>query len=245
MAGVLEARVVLVTGASSGIGAAIARSAARAGATVIAAARRVDRLARLAAEHTAVTPLALDVADPAAPARAADAIAARHGRLDALINAAGIMRAGFVGVDDPADWVPAFETNFVGLVLLTRACLPLLSASGRGHVVNVSSTASRRPNPGSGAYAGSKAAVNAFSNALRRELAPVGIRVTVALPGLVESELFTHFRDEGTRERYRKRFGAMTPLQPDDVASAIVHALALPANVSLSELVIEPAKHPQ
>ena len=81
--------------------------------------------------------------------------------------------------------------------------------------------------------------------ALRRELVPARIRVTLVLPGLVRTELFTHFADEATRERYRKRFGGMTALEPGDVADVIVHALALPTNVSLSELVIEPAEHPQ
>lgn len=241
----LLGRIVLVTGASSGIGESVAVTAGSEGAVVIAAARRLQRLERvverIVGDGGRALALELDVADDESIARAMELVRTAHGRLDALVNCAGVISAGRLGEGDWQHWQTSIDTTFVGLVLVTQAALPLLIPSTCGHIVNISSTAARRPNAGSSAYAAAKAGVNVFTEQLRRELGPSGIRVTLVAPGLVGTELFEHLPDEATKERFRQRFRTLTPLQPSDIAAAIVDALAQPALVSISELVIEPA----
>lgn len=240
--GRLADRVVLVTGASSGIGEGAALALAAEGATVVAAARRVDRLQALVerlrvagGDGMAVT---LDVLDDASIAHAMESIAAAYGRLHGLVNSAGVLGRG--GALDPvaSGWRSSIATNLLGPMLVTHAALPLLKASDCADVVNVSSTVTRGlgPNAGSAPYGAAKAGINAFSESLRKELAPLGIRITVVMPGLVESEFFTHAAGD-VRRGWMKE---IVPLQPADVAGAIVFALTQPPHVSINELVIRP-----
>lgn len=241
----LAGRVVLVTGASSGIGEAVALAFAAEGATVVAAARRADRLtglaARIADAGGNAFPLALDVTDETQIREGIESIRRRYGRLDVLVNNAGTMLSARVADADPADWRVMVDANLIGLMVVTHAAFPLIrAAAGSGHIFNVSSVSARLANPGSPGYAASKAAVGAFTESVRKELAPQGVRVTLIMPGIVETELFTHLKDAATRERFGNMIKAMTPLQPVDIANAIVFAYLQPPHVSISEMIIRP-----
>jgi NADP-dependent 3-hydroxy acid dehydrogenase YdfG len=240
----LHGRAVLVTGASSGIGEGTALALAAAGATVVAAARRTDRLAdlvrRIEAAGGSAWPLALDVTDDAQIAAAVEAIRARHARLHGLVNSAGIMLSARVADAEADEWRQMVELNLLGLMLVTHAMLPLIPPDDGGHIFNVSSVSARLMNAGSPCYAATKAAVGAFTESLRKEVAPKGIRVTLVMPGIVATELFTHLRDPATRERFGSMVAAMDPLQPADIGAAIAYAMTQPQHVSINELVIRP-----
>jgi len=241
----LAGRVVLVTGASSGIGEGVALAFGAEGATVVTAARRADRLAglaeRIGAAGGIAFPLAVDVTDEAQIREGIESIRKRYGRLDVLVNNAGTMLSARVADADPADWRAMIDANLIGLMVVTHAAFPLIRAAGAsGHIFNVSSISARLANAGSPGYAASKAGVGAFTESLRKELAPQGVRVTLVMPGIVETELFTHLKDPGTRERFGNMIKAMTPLQPADVANAIVFAYLQPPHVSINELIIRP-----
>jgi NADP-dependent 3-hydroxy acid dehydrogenase YdfG len=241
----LSGRVVLVTGASSGIGEGVALAFAAEGATVVAAGRRADRVTALAQRIVTgggtAMPLELDVTDETKTRSGIEQIRERYGRLDVLVNNAGIMLSARVGDADPADWRTMIDANLFGLMLVTHAALPLLKANG-GHIFNVSSISARLANAGSPGYAASKAAVGAFTESLRKELSSQGVRVSLVMPGIVETELFTHLKDEATKERFGNMIRAMTPLQPADIANAIVFANLQPAHVSINELIIRPTQ---
>jgi clavulanate-9-aldehyde reductase len=242
----LAGHVSLVTGASSGIGEGVARALGAAGATVVVAARRFDRLTQLAAGITSAggTALAhqLDIADVTQAGGAVRTITERFGRLDSIVNAAGIMLSARTADASLADWQRMFETNVIGLMALTHAAFAVMRAQGSGHVVNISSVSARLANAGSPAYAATKSAVNTFSESLRKEGASAGVRVTVVSPGIVETELFEHPADAATRARFRKMLDSMTPLTPADVAASVVFALAQPPHVSISEIVLRPTE---
>jgi NADP-dependent 3-hydroxy acid dehydrogenase YdfG len=241
----LAGRVVLVTGASSGIGEGVALAFGAQGATVVTAARRADRLTglaeRIGAAGGTAFPLAVDVTDEGQIREGIESIRKRYGRLDVLVNNAGTMLSARVADAEPADWRAMIEANLLGLMVVTHAAFPLIRAAGNtGHIFNVSSVSARLANAGSPGYAASKAGVGAFTESLRKELAPQGVRVTLVMPGIVETELFTHLKDAATRERFGNMIKAMTPLQPADIANAIVFAYLQPPHVSISELIIRP-----
>jgi NADP-dependent 3-hydroxy acid dehydrogenase YdfG len=227
--GSLEGRRVLVTGASSGIGAAVARAAADAGARVALLARRQDVLEELAAELDGVAVVA-DVTDLAAVTEAADRAAAELGGLDAVVTAAGLVRPGGIRDADPEDWRTMLEVNVLGTLHTVRAALPHLEASEHAHVVTLSSMTGRRLATAElGVYAASKAGVHALSEGLRQELSGDGIRVTVVAPGLVDTPIF-----EGQDHPVAERLGEAAPakgLAPSDVADRIVEVLAAPPHV--------------
>jgi NADP-dependent 3-hydroxy acid dehydrogenase YdfG len=245
-AGRLTGHVSLVTGASSGIGEGIARALAAEGATVVAVARRYDRLAALVAEIGAAGGTALafehDVADVAKAPGCIDAVTERFGRIDSLVNAAGVMLSARTAEASVEDWQRMFDVNVLGLMALTHAAFAVMRAQERGHVVNISSVSARLANPGSPAYAASKSALNTFSESLRKEGTSVGVRVTVVSPGIVETELFEHAADAATRARFRGMLDSMTPLMPADVAAAVVYALTQPPHVSINEIVLRPTE---
>ena len=195
---------ILLTGASAGIGRDTALALARAGHHVIAAARRLPALEALAAEAGgAITPLQLDLDDPASIAAAmaeVDRITAGRG-VDALINNAGFATAGALAELSDRDLRGQFETNVFGLMTLTRAVLPAMLARGAGRIVNVSSVSGRIPAPILGAYHASKYALEALSDALRMELAPLGIQVVIVEPGTIRTEFAARALGEATRAR--------------------------------------------
>ena len=240
----LAGKVALVTGASSGIGRATALALAGAGARVAAVARRADRLQSLVSDigrDTAVV-VEADVSDEAAINRAVADVHARWGRLDVLVNNAGVMLLGPIESADTEDWRRMMDTNVLGLMYATHAALPIMRAQGSGDVVNISSTAGRTARAGVGAYNASKWAVNAFSEALRQECVPHRIRVTVIEPGIVATELREHITHAGAKADIERRAQSLTQLEPEDVAAAILYAVSQPAHVCVNEILMRPTE---
>lgn len=203
---------ILITGASSGIGRDAALALARAGHHVIAAARRLPALEALRAVAPSITPLRLDLDDPASIAEAVgeiDRLTTGRG-LDALVNNAGFATAGALAELPDRELRAQFETNVFGLMTLTRAVLPAMLARGEGRIVNVSSVSGRVPAPVLGAYHASKYALEALSDALRMELAPFGIRVAIVEPGTIRTEFASRTLSEAARARDGStRYGAV------------------------------------
>jgi NADP-dependent 3-hydroxy acid dehydrogenase YdfG len=219
-------RIAVVTGASSGIGAASARQLAGAGFHVVAGARRGDRLQALADEVGATT-LALDVTDPASVAAFAAAVRDRHGHADLLVNNAGT-GPGLDPIADgrDADWQITLDTNVVGLLRVTRTFLPLLRAAPHAHIVN----------PG---YTASKHAVRAVTDTLRLELNGEPIRITEIAPGMVETE-FSVIRFRGDQGRADAVYAGVEPLTADDIADCITWAVTRPPHVDIDFMVVRP-----
>ena len=243
MADRLAGRVALVTGASSGIGRAVAVALAREGAAVAVAARRADRLDALRAELVSlgarVLVLELDVSDEAACRDAVARTVAELGALDILVNNAGVMLLGSVEGADTEDWRRMMGTNVLGLMYLTHAALPHL-LERRGVLVQMSSTAGRTARAGVAAYNASKWAVNAFSEGLRQEVTARGVRVVVVEPGIVQTELRDHITQPAARERIQASAAAIRQLQPEDIAAAVVYAATQPEHVAVNEILIRP-----
>ncbi len=196
-------QTILITGASAGIGRATAVALAARGHRVLVAARRLAALEELAASSPNITPIRLDLDDPASIAAAVVAVdAATGGRgLDGLVNNAGFATAGALVELSDRDLRAQFETNVFGLMALTRALVPAMIARGRGRVVNVSSVSGRIPAPILGAYHASKYALEALSDALRMELAPFGVRVSIVEPGTIRTEFASRTMTEATTAR--------------------------------------------
>jgi NADP-dependent 3-hydroxy acid dehydrogenase YdfG len=232
-------RIAVVTGASSGIGAATARRLAKAGFHVVAGARRGERL-RALAEDVGATTLTLDVTEPASVRAFAAAVAERHGHADLLVNNAGLA-AGLdpIADGDERDWQAMLDTNVLGLLRVTRAFLPLLRAAPRAHIVNLGSIAGEEVYPGGGGYTASKHAVRAVTGTLRLELNGEPIRVTEIAPGMVETE-FSTVRFHGDAERAAEVYAGVQPLTADDIADCIVWAVTRPAHVDVDLLVVRP-----
>lgn len=243
MADRLAGQVALVTGASSGIGRAVALALAQEGAAVAVAARRTDRLEELRAELVAVgvpvLVLELDVADEAACRDAVARTVAELGGLDILVNNAGVMLLGTVEGADTEDWRRMMGTNVLGLMYLTHAALPHL-LERRGVLVQMSSTAGRTARAGVAAYNASKWAVNAFSEGLRQEVTTRGVRVVVVEPGIVQTELRDHITQPTARERIQASAAAIRQLQPEDIAAAVVYAVTQPEHVAVNEILVRP-----
>jgi NADP-dependent 3-hydroxy acid dehydrogenase YdfG len=228
----------VVTGASSGIGAATARMLADAGFHVVCAARRADRIEALAAEigGTAVT---CDVTDADSVAGLAAAVG---GSLNVLVNnAGGAFGAGPVSEADSDDWRRMFEVNVIGLMQVTKALLPALIASGDGVIVNVGSTAGRIAYEGGGGYTAAKHGTQVVSETLRLELWDQPVRVCEIAPGMVKTDEFALVRFEGDQEKAEAVYrGVPNPLTAEDVADAITWMATRPAHVNIDELVIRP-----
>jgi NADP-dependent 3-hydroxy acid dehydrogenase YdfG len=226
--------VAVVTGASSGIGAATARALAGAGFAVVLGARRVDRCAALAAEIGG-TALRLDVTDAASVA----AFVAAVPDCALLVNNAGGARGlEPVAEADPEDYRWMFETNVLGTLRMTQGLLPALIASGDGHVVTVTSVAAAEVYDNGAGYTGAKHAQSALHRTLRGELLGQPVRLTEVLPGLVETE-FSVNRFGGDAQRAAGVYRGLTPLHPDDVAEVIAFAATRPPHVNLDQIVVK------
>jgi NADP-dependent 3-hydroxy acid dehydrogenase YdfG len=236
-------RTAVVTGASSGIGAATARMLAEAGFQVVCAARRADRIEALVAEIVAggghAEAVTCDVTDADSVAGLAAAVG---GSLNVLVNnAGGAFGAGPVAEADSDDWRRMYEVNVIGLMQVTRALLPALIASGDGVIVNVGSTAGRVAYEGGGGYTAAKHGTQVVSETLRLELFDQPVRVCEIAPGMVKTDEFALVRFDGDREAAEAVYrGVPNPLTADDVAEAITWMATRPAHVNIDELVIRP-----
>ncbi|WP_405742983.1 SDR family oxidoreductase [Streptomyces sp. NBC_01525] len=232
------ARIAVVTGASSGIGAATARQLADAGYRVVLTARRRDRIEELAAALPNAEAYVLDVTDRAA----VDAFAASLDRCDVLVNnAGGALGADPVATGDPADWRAMYEVNVLGTLHITQALLPALTASGDGTVVVVSSTAGHGTYEGGGGYVAAKHGEHVLAETLRLELCGQPVRVIEIAPGMVKTEGFATTRFRGDTAKAAKVYeGVAEPLDADDVAATITWAVTRPPHVNIDLLVVRP-----
>lgn len=235
----LKGRRILVTGGSSGIGAATARATAAAGARVAVLGRDPERVAAVAADTDGVAVTA-DITELDGVPGAVDGAAHRLGGLDAVVHAAGMMIVGSVADTDPGHWRDMFAINVIGLLAVTRAALPHLCESAAPSVVLVSSMAGRRvPRPDGGVYAASKAAVHAVGETLRLELQPQGVRVSTVAPGFVRTPIADRFAEGPLRDFYQSRLTEVG-LDSGVVADSIVQILALPPEVTVVEYAVVP-----
>lgn len=230
--------MAVVTGASSGIGAATAVALANRGYLVVAGARRVDRLRKVVGESGVALPL--DVTDRDSVERFVAEVGKRFHHIDVLVNNAG----GAVGLTPIAEskddeWTTMWKTNVLGLMFVTRACLPLLRKAKHGHIVNLGSIAGFETYKGGAGYTAVKHAVRAISRTLRLELNGEPIRVTEVAPGLVETE-FSLVRFHGDRAAAKAVYAGLKPLTAEDIADCIVFAVTRPPHVDIDEIVIRP-----
>ncbi len=241
----LDGRVIAITGASSGIGEATAAMAVQAGARVVLGARRGDRIEALAGRlGDSAVAIETDVTDEASARAFVRGGHERFGRLDALVNNAGVMLLGPVMGADVAEWRRMIEVNCLGLLYCTHEALPLMQEAGGGHIVNVSSVAGRIATLGSAVYNLTKWGVNGFSEGLRQEALHMGVRVTLIEPGMVETELLDHnehkpYVMQGAA-KMKEQVGRQ--LTADDIARAILFALDQPEHVSINEVLVRPTK---
>jgi clavulanate-9-aldehyde reducatase len=240
----LSSQVVAITGASSGIGEATALACARAGAAVALAARRSDRIEALAAriigEGGHAIALPTDVSDEDQANEFVKRTQAELGRLDVLVNNAGVMLLGPIENAPTEEWRRMIEANIFGVLYCTHAALPLMREQGGGHIVNVSSVAGRVAREGSGVYNLTKFGVGAFSESLRQEGVGIGVRVTLIEPGAVATELAGHNRPE-VLEQIKQRFEGIERLTAEDIAAAILYAIGQPPQVSINEVLVRPS----
>jgi 3-hydroxy acid dehydrogenase/malonic semialdehyde reductase len=241
----IKGKLILITGASSGFGAACARRFADQGASLALWARRRDRLERLAAElleqhRTTVVLAAVDVRDREAVGRAAAALIADGHIPDVLINNAGLA-SGMAKIHegDPEDWDRMIDTNVKGLLNVTRAILPHMVARGRGHVVNIGSTAGHMTYPMGNVYNATKFAVRALTEGMNLDVAGTPIRVSSIDPGFAETE-FSAVRFHGDKQRAKSVYQGFKPLTADDVADAIAYVVNLPEHVNVLDMVVVP-----
>ena len=232
-------RVAVVTGASSGIGEATARTLAGQGFHVVAVARRGDRIARLA-EETGGTAVVADVTDDASVRALADTLAEGPGRVDVLVNNAGGAKGlAAVAEADLADWRWMWETNVLGTLRVTRALLPALIGSGNGLIVTVTSVAALEVYDGGAGYTAAKHAQAALHRTLRGELLGKPVRLTEIAPGAVQTE-FSLVRFSGDQKRAESVYAGITPLTAADVAEVIGFVASRPSHVNIDQIVLKP-----
>jgi NADP-dependent 3-hydroxy acid dehydrogenase YdfG len=245
----LYGKVAVITGASSGIGEATAEALAAERASVVAAARREDRLEDLVGQINGkdggkAIAVACDVTDEQQAHDLIKRAKDEFGRVDILVNNAGVMQLSKIqrGLSD--EWRTMFEVNVLGLLYASDAAIEVMKEQGSGHLVNISSLASRGTRPGLGVYSGTKMAVNGISESLRQELLEDNIRVTMVEPGAVETELPDHITDNEAREGLSAMLERLEPLHAEDIANAIAYVVTQPERVSINEILIRPSQQP-
>ncbi len=234
-------RTAFITGASSGIGRATASLLAQQGCRIIACGRREDRLAALKEEWgEQIHPLVFDVRDRDAVFRAVASLPPEFREVDTLINNAGNAH-GLDPIDQGSldDWDAMIDINVKGLLYVTRALLPSLLKDGRGHIINIGSTAGKEVYPKGNVYCASKHAVDAINQALRIDLNAHGVRVGAVNPGLVETE-FSQVRFKGDTDRAGQVYKGYQPLRPEDIAEIISFVISRPWHVNIADLVVMP-----
>jgi NADP-dependent 3-hydroxy acid dehydrogenase YdfG len=244
MAGSLAGKVALVTGASSGIGAAIAVALAEAGATVALCARRADRLAELVAKIEAAggraIALAGDMAVEAEATKAVDDTVARLGAIDILINSAGIMDSGGLENANLPRYRQTIDINLMGTVYTCAAAVPHMLKQGIGDIINISSLAGRKGGPMTNSYSASKHAVNAMTDGLRQEVGDRNIRVSIFMPGATRSEVGDSIPDPNWRAAIQAHVSKDGVVEAEEAASVVVFMLSMPRNVNISEISVRP-----
>lgn len=241
----LAGKIVFITGASGGIGASTALAFAAEGAKLLLAARREEKLEAIAAEAKekgaqAVHTFTLDVRDQKAVDAVITALPAEWAEIEILVNNAGLSR----GLDKLyegkiEDWEEMIDTNVKGLLYVTRAVVPGMVARGKGHVINLGSTAGELPYPGGVVYCASKAAVKSINDGLKQDLLGTPVRVSSVDPGMVETD-FSRIRFRGDDERAAKVYQNITPLMPEDVAETILFAATRPPHVNILHMLMMP-----
>ncbi|PLK27843.1 SDR family oxidoreductase [Novosphingobium sp. TH158] len=244
MAGTLQGKVALVTGASSGIGAAIAVALAEAGATVALSARRADRLAEVAAKIEAKGGKAIalvgDMSVEADAIKAVEDTVAQLGRIDILINSAGIMDSGGIENANLARYRQTMDINLMGTVYTCAAAVPHMLKQGVGDIINISSLAGRKGGPMTSSYSASKHAVNAMTDGLRQEVGNRNIRVSIYMPGATRSEVAESMPDPNWREAIKAHVNKDGVVEAEEAAAVVVFMLSMPRNVNIAEISVRP-----
>jgi clavulanate-9-aldehyde reducatase len=242
--GQLDNRKILVTGGSSGIGEATAKAIVAEGGSVALGARRKERLDEivdgLADNGSKAVAIEADVSDEEQARKLVEEASEELDGLDGLVNNAGVMLLGPVFDADTDNWRTMLDVNLLGLLLCTHAALPVMKEGGGGDIVNVSSVAGRFANKGSAVYNMTKFGVTAFSEALRQEVLEMNVRITCVEPGFVATELQSHNEGEPEKMIEEMRDDIGTVLESEDIANAIVYALAQPEHVSINEILVRP-----
>ena len=235
-------KIVFITGASSGIGAACAKKFAQAGYDLVLNARSEDKLRPLLEELTSysvqVCPLIFDVRDRQAAQQAIDSLPEAFKAIDVLVNNAGLalgMDKEYEGIEENYDTM--IDTNITALLMITRMVVPGMVERGRGHIINIGSVAGDAAYPGGSVYCATKAAVKVLSDGLRMDLVHTPLRVTNVKPGLVETN-FSIIRFAGDKERADKVYQGIKPLTGDDIADVVYYAASAPAHVQIAEVLV-------
>lgn len=239
-------KIILITGATSGIGEAVARKMAQAGHRLILTGRRADRLAALSQSlkekhQTDVLTLTFDVRERNVVEQIFKTLPLEWQSIDVLLNNAGLA-AGLAPVQsgDADDWETMIDTNIKGLLYTTRAVLPFMIERQKGHIINIGSIAGTETYPNGNVYCATKHAVNSLSQGMRMDLIHTGIKVSQILPGAVETE-FSLVRFKGDQQRADKVYEGFTPLTAEDIAEAIAFVIEAPAHVNISDMMILPS----
>ena len=240
----IAGKVVVITGASSGLGEATARLLSAQGATVVLGARRVDRLQTLVDELTAgggkALALATDVTQAAQVKTLVDAAVQTFGRVDVMVNNAGLMPHSPLERLKISDWDQMIDVNLKGVLYGIAAALPYMQAQKAGHIINVSSVAGHKVRPGSAVYAATKHAVLALSEGLRQEVKPYNIRTTVVSPGAVDTELVNSVTEPDIAANVRKMYEIAIP--PESFARMVAFAISQPDDVDINEILFRPTR---
>lgn len=237
----IKDKVVVITGASSGIGKATTEVLAKDGAHVVIGARREDRLAEIANEFTSgqVIYQQTDVTDQQSVQQLVDLAESRYGRVDVLFNNAGLMPLSPLADLKVAEWERMIDVNIKGVLYGIAAALPIMIKQKHGHIITTDSVAGHVVHPGSAVYAGTKYAIQAIMDGLRQEQIDNHIKTTMVSPGAVETELYSTISDEQTRAQIKQQ-EQEAGLQADDVANAVAYALDQPEKVAINEILLRP-----
>lgn len=237
----IDGKVVVITGASSGLGEAAARHLKQVGAKLVLGARRLDRMQALAAEIglSADAVVQTDVTDCDQVRRLVDQAVTAHGRIDVIINNAGLMPHSPLERGKVADWDRMIDVNLKGVLYGIAAALPHMTRQKGGHIINVSSVAGHKVRPGSAVYAATKAAVRMLSEGLRQEVKPYGIRTTIISPGAVESELPDSITEPDVAKNIRQ-FYESNAIPADSFARMVAFAISQPDDVDINEILFRP-----
>jgi NADP-dependent 3-hydroxy acid dehydrogenase YdfG len=238
-------KVIVITGASSGMGEATARELAKHGATVVLGARRLERIQALAEELNGQGGRAFavqtDVTNQAQVKALVDAAVQHYGRIDVLLNNAGLMQLALLDKLKVEEWDAMIDVNFKGVLYGIAAALPHMQQQKGGHIINVSSVAGHKVTPTAAVYAATKHAVRALTEGLRQEVKPYNLRTTIISPGAVDTELANHITDTEVAAGIQQ-YNAEYSISPDTLAHAVVYALSQPQDVDINEILFRPTR---